>query len=299
MQSHIFAVDIGGSKLICGVVTPQGDILDTYREELAPGYRVGELLQRIQSGFAHLRHHTLTACCAAIPGLADPHEGTWRYSPFSGIADVPIAKELMMLTGLPTSIDNDVNLSALAERRYGCCQNTEDFLWITVSNGIGGGLLLNGRLYRGAGMTAGEIGHVTVEEQSGRSCGCGKRGCLEAMASGASIAAIYRERTGKHLSAKEIAARAQAGEDAALRVWQAAGGYIGKAAAHAVNLLGLDTVVLGGGAAQAFDLLAPAAEASLRRFVFQGAHPAVRLCHSSLGPYASLLGCAALAAEKT
>lgn len=294
MKENIFAVDIGGSKLVCGILTPDGKILDTYRKEYAPGYTPEELLGWIREGYLQLGAESCRACGVAIPGLCDPTRGVWLYSPFSGIADIPVCEKLHEMTGLPTYADNDVNVSALAERYFGVCKETDDFLWITVSNGIGGGLFLGGRLYRGEAMTAGEVGHLVVEEKNGRMCGCGNRGCLEAMASGASIASIYTERTGKKIPTKELAVLARAGDEMARCVFSEAGAYVGKAAAHAVNLLGLGTVVLGGGVAESFDLLEPSAREALEHFVFARANPNVRLLRSLPGRNAALLGCAAL-----
>lgn len=294
MEKNIFAVDIGGSKIICGVLTPTGEILNMWRADYAPGYTVDTLYALIKQGFDALDDGSCCACGVAIPGLCDANSGTWLYSPFSGIENIPITDTLQRMTGLPTYADNDVNISALAERYFGVCKNKNDFLWITVSNGVGGGLVLDGKIYRGAGLTAGEIGHVVVEDRTARRCGCGTLGCLEAMASGASISDIYRERTGRSVPTKELAELAYSGDDEAIRVFHEAGGYIGKAASHAINLLGLDTVVLGGGVAEAFDLLLPGVREALNRYAFLRANPNVEVLHSAPGKYAALMGCAAL-----
>ncbi len=294
MSENIFSVDIGGSKLICGVLDANGNVLDMHRAEYPKEYSLDTVIALITEGYEKLDTSNCKWCGVAIPGLANPQSGEWMYSPFSGIADVQIVKIISEITSLPTFCDNDVNISALAEKYFGICKQTEDFLWMTVSNGIGGGLFLNGKLYCGKNFTAGEIGHFIVEENSARLCGCGRCGCLEAMASGASISAIYREKTGKSYSAKQIAENARNGDETANRVWYDAGYYIGKASAMAVNLLGIDTVVLGGGAAEAFDLLKVSAEKALGDFLFIRANPNVKIMHSSLGSYAALKGCAAL-----
>lgn len=298
MNKNIFAVDIGGSKLLCGILTSDGTILKTWRAEYAPGYTPDMLFDLIRQGYNALGAQNCYACGVAIPGLCDVSTGTWTYSPFSGIENVPVCDMLKSMTGLPSYADNDVNISALAEKYFGVCQNVRDFLWITVSNGIGGGLFLDGKLYRGAGLTAGEIGHVIVEDNNGRACVCGSRGCLEAMASGASISAIYQERTGKVLSTRELSELAENNDEQALKIFNEAGYYIGKAAAHAVNILGLDTVVLGGGVAQSFHLLENGAKQALDKYVFKRANPNVKLLRSGPGKHAALLGCAALVLEQ-
>ena len=233
-----------------------------------------------------------------MPGLCDVNTGKWLYAPFSGLADIPITDIITEITGMPAYADNDVNLCALAERYFGACRNCDDFLWITVSNGIGGGLFLNGELYRGSNLTAGEIGHIVVEDD-GRICGCGTRGCLEAMASGASLSAIYEEKTGIRYSTKELADYARGGNKEAQELFHSSGYYIGKASANAVNILGINTIVLGGGVAESFDLLESGIHKALDRYVFKPGNPQVNVIHSPLGQYAALKGCAAIVIDKT
>ncbi len=293
MSKNIFCIDIGGSKLICGALTINGQILDTYRVDFPKEYAFDKIYESIVKGYNMLKHYDFCACGVSVPGLCDYALGKWIYSPFSKIADIPIAQMISEITKLPTYADNDVNVSALAEKHFGVCRDLSDFLWITVSNGIGGGLFLNDKLYRGKGLSAGEIGHFIVEE-NGRKCGCGNNGCLEAHASGASIANIYYEKEGKNLSAKDIAELARKGDQAAFDVWALAGKYIGKAASYAVNLLNIDTIVLGGGAAEAFDLLEPSATESLNSNLFKQANSNAKILHSKPGSFAALMGCAAL-----
>ena len=292
-MKNIFCVDIGGSKLICGALNTNGEILDSYRAEYPKDYTIDTILNFIREGFEKLSNYDYFACGVAVPGLCDYTTGEWLYSPFSGIENIPITKQISEITNLPTFADNDVNISAMAEKYFGVCKDFSDFLWITVSNGIGGGLYLDGNLFRGKSLSAGEIGHFIVQE-NGRKCGCGKGGCLEAYASGASIAAIYNEITGKNISAKDVAELARDGDETAISVWQNAGSYIGKAASYAVNLLNIDTVVLGGGAAEAFDLLEPSATKSLNDNMFKKANPNAKILHSLPGRFAALMGCAAL-----
>lgn len=289
----ILAIDIGGSKLLLGAVTPNGQVVRTHHIDLPPNHNAEFLLAEIRKGIASLGSFPYTACGAAIPGLCDRARKMWRYAPFTGIENLPMKKLLSQMTGLPVSIDNDVNCSALAERMFGLCKDKRDFLWITISNGVGGGLFLGGKLWRGPFGVAGEVGHMKTGADT--VCVCGGRGCLESVASGASIAAIYRRKTGLSLSARQIAARAQDGEQAAQSVFCEAGEALGLIISHAVHLLGIDTVVVGGGVSASFELFAPSAQRVLEEAVFHAAIPKVHLLRSPLGDSASLLGCAALA----
>jgi len=197
------------------------------------------------------------------------------------------------MLGVPAFADNDVNVCALGERACGGCKGVDNFLWITVSNGIGGGLVLDGRLYRGKNNCAGEIGHFIVEEDalSARECGCGRRGCLEAMAAGPGIAAAYAGLTGIEASAWQIAERAKAGEEAARKVYERAGGYIGKAAAFCANLLNLEKAVIGGGVSGSYELFHPAMVGAAERYIMKEANPGFCFERTALGYDAALVGC--------
>ncbi len=293
-MKNVFAVDIGGSKLICGIVSLSGEIIKTHRTDFKGIPSSKEVITAITRGFKALSPQNTEHCGIAVPGLCDNEKGEWLYSPFSQMANIPITTLVEEITGLKAFADNDVNLCALAERYYGLCASTDDFLWMTVSNGIGGGLFLDGKLYRGKNKTAGEIGHLIVEEENGNICGCGNCGCLEAMASGASISKIYQQKTGKVISAKDIAFLAKTGDTTALEVYEKAAFYIGKAAAAAVNLLGIEKVIVGGGIALDFDLLKNETNRAFQRFVFKKANNESKVLPTSLGYYAALKGCAAL-----
>jgi glucokinase len=236
-----------------------------------------------------------------IPGLADPAAGMWVYACFSGIRDVPIVKILSEKYGnKPVFIENDVNACALAERQFGICKETKDFLWITVSNGIGGGLILDGKIYGGHFGNAGEIGHFNVAEENGSRCGCGNTGCLEAEAAGPGIARRYAARLKKEspdLSAREIAELARKGDATAMSVFDTTGRLIGKAASYVVNILNLEKVVIGGGVSNSFDLLFPSMESSFREKIFRDANPTVAIEKTGLGLDAGLAGAVALAVQ--
>ena len=291
----VLSVDIGGSKLAAGIVGSNGTVLRRHVQPLPAAIDtdrlsavIADAVEQVSVGFVP------AAVGVTVPGLCDADKRVWRYAPFSGISDFAVGELLARLTGLPVFAENDVNACALAERRFGVCRNISDFLWITVSNGIGGSLFINGRLYTGSAGNAGEIGHLRVAE-NGRLCGCGMRGCLEAEASGRAIAAKYRERTGAVCSAKEIAAAAKAGDGEAQAVYEEAGFLIGKAVAAAVNLLNPAVAVFGGGVSMDFPLLESGLRRAAAEYIFAAANADVRFVQTALGYDAALLGGAALA----
>ena len=299
----ILAIDIGGSQFRTALTTVSGTTLQfapAAGRSLAPDCTKEQLFAMLEESIAE------SAPCGSferigvtIPGLADPIAGMWVYACFSGIRNVPIAKILSeKYGGKPVFIENDVNACALAERQFGICKETKDFLWITVSNGIGGGLILDGKIYGGHFGNAGEIGHFNVVEEGGFRCGCGNYGCLEAEAAGPGIARRYAALQKKelpYLSAREIAERAWSGDDVAKSVLDTTGRLIGKAASYVVNILNLEKVVIGGGVSNSFDLLFPSMESSFRAKIFRDANPTVSIEKTGLGLDAGLAGAAALA----
>ena len=297
MNRKILAIDIGGSKLITGLVDDAGKVLASTKRQLPPKYNIQLIIDSICRMSEEYLKEQPEAVGVTIPGLADAEKGIWKYAPFSSISDIPIAAILSEKLRLPVYIDNDVNACALAEKKFGACTNTDNFLWITVSNGIGGALCLNGEIFCGEHNSAGEIGHFIVEEHTDRICGCGKKGCLEAMASGRGIARTYFEWTGKEMSAQEIAALAAEGDENARKAFELAGFCIGKALSYSINLLNISHVVIGGGVSQSFELLYPSMMQALERYMFAQANPDIKIEKTQLGYYAALVGCAAVALQ--
>jgi len=297
-RQAVYACDIGGSKLLCGLVSESGEILDTERCSLTAEITT-EKLEEYLIGF----HQRLAArnpeweilrCGINIPGLADPANGMWVYACFSGIRDYPIARRMEEALGLPVSIENDINACAWAEKLYGACKDCSDYLWVTVSNGVGGGLVLNGKIYAGAFGGAGEFGHIVVEPE-GLPCPCGHKGCMEASAAGPAISRRYQALTGKICSAAEIAVLARNGEEQAVSVYRKTGEYIGRGLAKAASLLNLEQYILGGGVMQSFDLM----EAEIRRVfeaeAFAAPNKNAMIRTTALRYEAGLLGAAAIA----
>jgi glucokinase len=293
-KGQVLAVDIGGSKVLCGVVGADGQVLRAQGEPLRADGGLGGLMDAIRRcAGAALDGQRVGAVGATIPGLADAARGLWVYAPFSGLADIPIARMLADLFRVPVAIENDVNACALAEMRFGVCRDVRDFVWVTVSNGVGGAVVLDGRLYTGAHGNAGEVGHLRVEDDPAKAlrCGCGRDGCLEAMASGTGLARRYAE---DGVTAKDIGARARAGEPKALAAMAQTGAYLGHAVATCVNILNPSAVILGGGVSQDFDLFSDALTQAYQSRVFTRANPDVRILRTGLGYNAALLGAATL-----
>ena len=296
------AIDIGGSKGVVGLISQDGSILSKRRflwNELSKDKIVAKILQESQTLLTENPDLVPTVAGAVIPGLADPDKGIWIEASFSGIRDFPVATILSDALKLPVWIDNDGQACALAEKFYGAGREVADFLYLTVSNGIGGSVFSGGRLISGANGMAGEFGHCTVV-QNGRPCKCGLNGCLEMYAAGPAIARNYTELggdslpDGKRPDAAEIARRAQAGEETARDVFRLEGHYLGTVIAAACNILNPALVIIGGGVSQAFSLFESAMLETINQHMYRNANPYVQIKPTCLGDDGGLLGAAAV-----
>jgi len=245
-----------------------------------------------------------------IPGPIDTERGVCLFSPNLGWRNLDVASYFRRAFDLPVRLDNDVRVAALGEGWVGAARDFETFILLTVGTGIGSGVVLGGRLWRGPGFSAGEVGHIPIAPgPDAPLCGCGRRGCLEARASGTAIArearlAVERgektslagilARTGR-LSPRAVAEAARAGDAVARRVFEEAAGHLGTAVATAVNLFNPEAVIIGGGVAGAWDLLAPVLERAVAERTFppnlkflRGVFPA------ALGEDAGAVGAAGL-----
>ena len=303
-REPVLAVDIGGSKFIAGLVNSAGEVISEKRylwTELSPEGVVRDIKKAVHALLdANDKFHP-AIMGATIPGLADPEKGLWVEASFSGIRNLPFSAIMQAEFGFSVKIENDGNACAKAERLFGCCRGIDHFIWMTVSNGIGGSVFANGSLYSGSSGNAGEIGHVVVEEgPNARPCKCGLSGCAEMHASGLGLMKNYLSLGGKTLidgdppTAKSIAELARAGDKTASAAWDLEGLYLGRAIGAAVNLLNPQKVVIGGGVSLGFDLFFPSLSKTLETHVYRNANPGLLVEPTALGYNAGLLGAAAL-----
>jgi glucokinase len=257
-------LDIGGTKLAAGILSDSGELSDYQTQLVHPSHDPDRILAQIESMLDMLASDgrpAFDAIGVACAGQIDEHEGTVLFSPNLGWRNVPLARRLSEMTGLPVAIDNDVKLAALGEQRFGAGRGIDYLLTVMVGTGIGGGLMVNGQLYNGAGGFAGEVGHTTVE-WDGPVCSCGNRGCLEAVAAGPAIersvtdairhgrTSLVSELVGGHLErvhASVLASAIKGGDVLAREAVGRAGYFLGVAMASWVNILNPQRIVMGGG----------------------------------------------------
>ena len=254
MIKYAIGIDIGGTKISLVLGTEKGKILARREIPTLTGSRTKTCIQNLA---AHLKiliresaipKKKILGIGVGCPGAVNSCTGVLPRSPnLPGWQGMPLGKILKKATGLPVLLANDANAAALGESCFGAGKNSKNFIYITVSTGIGGGIVINGRLYEGSGFVAGEIGHVSMVPDGAR-CKCGKRGCLEAYASGTAIAGYYREAKKKKVSgAKEVGMAAREGDKFAIESYKRAGYYLGIGLANLLNILNPEKIVIGGG----------------------------------------------------
>ncbi len=250
----------------------------------------------------------LVACGVGVPGPVVASRGVVSAPPIMpGWDGFPIRQRLEEMWGVPVSLHNDAELGALGEWCFGAGRGVQDMVYVKVGTGIGAGLLLNGRIYRGVSGTAGEIGHITID-QHGPRCTCGNRGCLEALAGGSAIAAqaiaamrrgeptaLASHRTPDAITALDVAEAARRGDHLSQQILHNAGLLIGTAIATLVNLFNPSLVVIGGGVAQVGDLLLEPVRQTVEKRSLRASAREVRIQAAMLGRRSSGMGAIALA----
>ena len=298
MKEALLALDMGGSKYMAGLVTREGRVLDSLRAQWQNVSGETVLPQLIKTARLLMEKHPDTLVSgvgATIPGLADARQGVWLEASFSGIRDLQVAQTLALEFGVPAYADNDAQACALSEKLFGGGRNCGDFVYLTLSNGVGGAAFSGGRLISGSRNCAMELGHCTVVP-GGRPCKCGSSGCLEMYAAGPGLVRTYLEIScsGGPLTGKEIADKARRDEPAALETFRRAAQHLGFALAYAVNLLNPEKIIIGGGLSLALDVFRAPLEQALKEHTYRTANPAVPVEATRLGYEGALLGAAAV-----
>ena len=303
MKNAILAIDIGGSKYMVGLLNENGEVYAKKRYACAESSREGimaDITSAVHELFKENPDFQPEMVGVTIPGLADPKRGYWVESSFSGIHDLEVGPILNSEFGIPVYVDNDGQACALAERLFGACRGIGDFIYLTVSNGIGGAVFVKDKITYGASGNAGEFGHVVVVED-GRLCKCGKCGCLEMYAAGPGIVRNYIELGGSELidgeraDAKRIAVLAETGDPVAMETFKLEGYYLGKVIAAACNLLNPARVIIGGGVSISFRIFEKYLCENVNRFLYKNANKELKIMPSDFGYNGGLLGASAVA----
>jgi glucokinase len=291
-MKNILAIDIGGSKILVGIIDSSGNIIAEKKTLIHQPTQASILHETFSLCDSFIAEFGISCIGVSIPGLVDPIEGLWLEAVFSKVRDFRLRDILQERYHVPVFVENDANNCAYGEKNFGNAKEYDDFIWLTISNGCGAGVFLGGKLFTGQNGHAGELGHLCVTDED-YICPCGNKGCLEAVAAGPGISYRYKQITGESLTAKEIATKAKAGDATALTIYHNTGGYIGKAIAAAVNVLNVPLVVIGGGVAMDYDLFKDNMFKSVQRHIYRTANKSLVIMPTKLGYHASLIGAAA------
>ncbi|MDY0002756.1 MAG: ROK family protein, partial [Polyangia bacterium] len=310
-------LDLGGTKIAGAIVTPDGEVrtrreLPTPKEPEAVIAVLAKTAEELCSE-ARLELSELAGVGVGVPGPVDFAQGVMVDPPnLPGFGRLPLGALLGARLGLGVALDNDANAAGLGEARYGAGQGASPLIYLTVSTGIGGAILLDGELMRGASGAAGELGHLVIQP-GGPRCGCGGRGCLEAVASGTAIAREARAAIERgepslllgpggqapaSISAREVAEAAATGDALCQRVLAEAFTLLGLGVASLVNALNPERVVVGGGLSALGDGLLGPIRDGIGRHSNRVAASAVTVTRAALGRDAGVVGAAALAMPK-
>jgi len=299
------AVDIGGTHVRVALCTNEGRVVrksktPTDREGGGPAI-VRDILDTA-SAFATHASQPVTACGVGFCGPVDfSRQTTIRSLQVGGWEGVPLALKLSHALNVPAILDNDGNTGALGEATFGAGRGKERVVYMTLSTGVAGGIIMYGQVYRGARHVAGELGHVKVlpDTPTTPRCNCGRRGCLEALCSVAGITAICERVLGKPLTPRVLFDAAEAGDEGAAAVADEVAGYVSRAIASITHTLDPDIVVIGGGIARAGAALFEPLYSALRRDLLPTYDPRTLVVPAALGDDSGLLGAVALARTVT
>ena len=276
MPDFSIGVDLGGTNLRIGAVTPDGKLLEkisvSTKISLGADHVVNEMCDAILRLTSQYKNGgKLLGAGIGIPGMVDLETGTvCKSANLPGWSDYPVRQEIERRLGAPIILENDANVHAVGEKWLGAARDVDNMAMFTLGTGIGGCIILDGKIFHGMTGMAGEFGHVTIEPE-GVPCGCGNRGCSERYASASALARMAREMIASgqapelakaasadpEFSAKSVYNLAMQGDPAAREIFRRFGRALGILLAGMVNVLNLEMYVIGGGVASAWDAFAP------------------------------------------
>jgi glucokinase len=302
MKVGVIGIDVGGTKMTAALATRDGEIvkllrIQTKREEGAEGgfKAICEMMKSLLDE-ARIQGLSVEKIGVGFGGPVNFESGTVYLSHHvPGWENFPLRSKLEHRFAIPVTVDNDANVGTLGEWMFGAGKGVNDLLYVNIGTGIGGGIISGGKLVRGWRNLAGEIGHMTVKPE-GPVCTCGRKGCLEALASGSAIGCEGTERFGKPMRSEEVFQLAEQGDPTAKQILAEAVDALAFAIGAAANLFNPKKVILGGGVAEAPEhlLIEPLRE-RLMRYTLPQVYEGLEVVRAQLGYDAGIMGAVALA----
>jgi glucokinase len=302
----VIGVDLGGTNLRTALVSQNGAVADKVKEPTRASDGHAKVVQKLiesikaQQVRALRSGNAVAAVGVGVPGVIHAHTGVVVKSPnFPDWNNLPLKKDLEASLALPVFIENDANAAALGEQWRGAGQGIKSMILLTLGTGVGGGIILDGRIWAGADGMAGEIGHMTIMPD-GRRCGCGNTGCLEMYASSRGIVMTYQERSSltAMITSEEIYQSARDGDVLSGDVLKDMGRLLGIGIANLINIFNPEMIVIGGGVKDAWPLFIESTRAEIRKRAFEYPATRTKIVPSMLGDDAGVIGAAALAFQK-
>ena len=299
-ERSVFAVDLGGTHLRVALVDETGKILQHLKQETPRGDSPEGILGALASAAEKWRcdERQVVAASIMVPGAVDSEKAVVVQAPnLPSLINFELKAELQKRLGWPVFLENDANAAAVGEMWRGAARGCSDVVSVTLGTGVGGGVILNGKLWRGSHGSAGEIGHTTVDPFSGLKCKCGNTGCLELFASATAIVRMARELGLEKTTAEQVYDAGRSGDELALSVFKRFGMYLGIGLANLINLIDPQIIVISGGAVNGWDLFAAEMYRQVEERAFRATVQQVRIARAECGDNAGLLGAARIALQ--
>lgn len=316
-DNYIITIDLGGTKILSALLNMKAEIILRNKISTNSGNGrhaiVKSLVEAVKTLLAESKVNIkkVKAICLGIPGSVDPVQGKIGTAPNLGISNFLIRDALKKHFPIPVLIENDVNLAALGIKEFELNNESKNAIVVYVGTGIGGALILNGKLYYGSNYFAGEIGHIKIKK-GGPTCGCGGKGCFETVASRTAIVreiqkemkqgrrSVLKEIVprGKQIKSKSLAQAVLKNDKLVIKHVLIASDVIGNTLANITNLLNLDLIVLGGGVIEALgDFMLPKIKDSFKKAALKDLSKNTKILYTKLGDQAALMGGVALYKE--
>jgi len=314
MKEYVVGVDLGGTKILTAIADLEGNILARVRKDTEAHKGKDAVIQKIKDTIYEVAEKIgsdlsqIKGIGLGVPGPVNIKEGVIKHTPNLDLDNVNIVEELEDL-GISIFLENDANAAALGEKWFGAGKEAENMVYVTISTGIGGGIIINKEIFHGAGDAAGEIGHMTILPDSEIKCGCGNYGCWEAIASGTALSRMGRELVdaGEETIIKDlvsdtaeidgavIAKAFEDGDKAAKEILDKLASYIGLGMANLINIFNPDTIVVGGGVSYSWNLLEDKVSSEIKKRAMASLVDDVEIIVAKLGSDVGVLGAVATA----
>lgn len=302
-MGNVIGIDLGGTKTAVGLVDENGDVIS--REIFStkdPDATVKEMIKSIDSMIAKMGR--IRGIGVGSPGPIDSKKGMVVCPPNLPLwRDIPLADILKDRYRVDVFLNNDANVAALGEWLFGAGKGADNFIYITVSTGIGGGAILNGRFYEGENANALEVGHATIDYRGPR-CGCGNYGCFEVMASGTALARFAKEAVAEgknsvlagyeNIKAEDVFDAAKKGDALAVKLVDEEALYLGIGLTNVINSFNPGLIAIGGGVSKAWDMYSEMMTQVIKERALPTNYEAVRIVRAKLGEDIGIIGAASL-----